>query len=60
MGCGLKDEKLGGFTKKSNFYREVNEKPFHRWAWIVCKFKELLHEKEEVVFLKGGQYHNAH
>ena len=27
---GLKDEKLWGFTKKSNFYWEVNEKPMYR------------------------------
>ena len=58
---GLKYEKLWGFTKKSNFYWEVNEKPMYRggiakkgWAWTVCRFKELLDEKEEMVFLKGG------
>ena len=57
---GLKYEKLWGFTKKSNFYWEVNEKPMYRgncqkrMGLAVCRFKELLDEKEEMVFLKGG------
>ena len=63
---GLRIKNYGGSLKNSIFSGRfmknqcIGGDAKEGWAWTVCRFKELLDEKEEVVFLKGGQYPNAH
>ena len=49
---------------KIGFLGGIHEKLIYRGkrgvACTVCRFKGELHEKEGVVFLRGGWYPNAH
>ena len=50
-GGSLKNPIFIGRLTKNQCIGEIAKKG---WAWTVCRFKELLDEKEEMVFLKGG------
>ena len=50
-GGSLKNPVFIGRLTKNQCIGEIAKKG---WAWTVCRFKELLDKKEEMVFLKGG------